>query len=499
MDSTDSTMTGFLASHEKYVEFREFISRLLSTFMDDETREIYMSEKALQVQPRQLQYKDFPKVESHPIGLDEKLEPAEGPFAIIRRAFTHAYLSDLNMESLETLGDGVLNEAVTMIIVCNWPNLLLQPSQVANMKKYHTNNVNIAMYAQKLGFIRWIVRHPDQGLDSKERADIFESFIGAIVLIGEFYIGSQMGLAYARLFLDKFFATEEWHPESPEFYEVSQTLYNDWCTSLPAGAAPKSKSKIRREDDGTWRHTKTISDSEKSKIKAVTSKTGVSSITFTATARKKDDAEHAVMMQIAKELNLSRADINKERDKKRAELPDISAAVSKIVELGKKMNKDIFVTGTKKAARHVHVFVKEKAKARVGGRELYYERFIVNGTGDNELQAIEDAYAKMARGEFYKPVAGFDYEIWNPDEAIIGASIDRTNAPRQINPFPVHVKRGGEEKKKSYPGPSKPYNTSQQKTNLVDNGGRGRGRGMGRGRGTVSKSALPNAPSWSNE
>lgn len=473
-NSLKPNMTGFLASHEKYKEFREFINHLLSTFMDDDTREIFMSEKALQVHPRLLHQKGFPKVESHPLGLNDKFEVAEGPFAIIRRAFTHAYVSDLNMESLETLGDGVLNEAVVMIIVGNWPNLLLQPSQVANMKKYHTNNVNIANYAQKLGFVRWIVRHPNQGLDSKERADIFESFIGAIVLIGEFYIGSQMGLAYARLFLDKFFATETWYPENSEFYEVPETLYNDWTTSLPAGAAPKSNSKIRREDDGTWRYTRTISDSDKSKVKAITDKTGISAISFSAVARKKDEAEHSVMQKIAIELKLSRTDINIERDKKRASMPEISNVINEILKIGRQTNKNIYVAAAKKAGRRVFVFVKERAKAKIGGRELQYERFVVNGEGETEVEALKDALGKMRRGQLYKTVAGFEYEIWNPDES----DTPSIEPIQQFRPNPTHevyVKKHNSEPR-----------TNDNRPPRTDNG---------KGKGSTPVS-LPKGPTW---
>lgn len=416
MDAERLNMTGFLASHEKYDDFREFISRLLETFMDDTTRDIYMSEKVTQIKPRQLVFKKFPATEEKPLGVDDEQNIAEGPFAIIKRAFTHKYLTSVNMESLETLGDGILNETVTFIIVSNWPNILLQPAQVANMKKYHTNNVNIAKYAAKLGLIKWVVRHPNQGLDTKERADIFEALIGAIALIGEFYIGPQMGLAYARLFLTQFFATVEWYPENPGFYEAPETMYNDWTTALPGHARPKMKAKAKRDPDtGIWHYWCSVEDNPDSNVKAVTAKVGVPKITFSAQSREKDDAKHAVRTMIAKELKLSREDINIERDKKRAAMADIQKLVKEIVAKAQSMQFDVYVSGAKRAGQRTYVFVNEKVSSRMNDRVLKYERILVSGEGGSEKEALEDALNKLVRGRLRQTIAGFAYEIWNPD------------------------------------------------------------------------------------
>jgi hypothetical protein len=373
-------------------------------------------------------------VEEKAFGVDEEQNLAEGPFSIIKRAFTHSFLNDMNLETLETLGDAVLNAAVTFIIVHNWPNLLVEVKQVANIKKYHTNNTNLAQYAAKLGLIRWIVRH----------ADVFEALVGAIALIGELYIGKEMGFIYAKEFLVHFFSTEKWYPYDSEFYEVGETLYNDWVTALPKNAQPKLIKRAKRDKDtGMWHFTVSTEDGETSSVKSITAKMGVPRISFSAVSRKKDDAEHSVMMALAGALKLTRKDINVERDKKHASNAEIFPIVQQIIEIGAKYGKKVFVTGSKRAGKRHYVFVKEEVKAKMSKTTLTYNRFVVNGEGNNEKEALEDARGKMARGEFYKTVVGVEYEIWNPDATEDNDAGLKSNADRQGVPVTATPGKSG--------------------------------------------------------
>ena len=65
-----------------------------------------------------------------------------------------------------------------------------------------------------------------------------------------------MGFIYAKEFLVHFFATEKWYPHDSEFYEVGETLYNDWVTALPKNAQPKLIKRPKRDPEtGMWHYS----------------------------------------------------------------------------------------------------------------------------------------------------------------------------------------------------------------------------------------------------
>jgi hypothetical protein len=177
----------------------------------------------------------------------------------------------------------------------------------------------------------------------------------------------------------------------------------------------KAKSK-RDPDTGMWHYWCSVEDTPDSNLKAVTEKTGVPKITFSAQAREVDDAKHAVLTKIAQELKLSREDINIQRDKKRAAMVDIQKLVKDIVSKAQSMGFEVYVSGAKRAGQRTYVFVNEKVNSRINNRTLKYERVLTTGEGSSEKEALSSALSNLVRGRLHQTIAGFAYEIWNPDE-----------------------------------------------------------------------------------
>lgn len=473
----NNDLDGFIKNQESYNDFRKYIENLLKSFIPDEYVKICMAERLDPKVQRTHVLKTFKTAETAVAGLNERNRVEVGPFAIIRRAFTHSFFNEMNLESLETLGDGVLNETVAMIIVGNWPNLLSSAGHVANMKKFYTNNTELGKYSERLGFLRWLVRIPGQGLGTKERGDIFESFVGALVLIGEFYIGDQMGLAMARLFLNQFFKTVDWFPENREYYEAPENLYNDWKNSLPENQRPKFSVKITQIDE--FQHvTLKIEDSVENG--PIFQKSGKSKHVFRAKARSSDDAKSQVFIQLRNTLDIKRKDIFEQRRLKQFKIPEIKEIID---ALEKHSNgRRLRLTGKDIRGGKIFVFIEETVTARVGGKTLEYDVTLVSASVPNdgnirdaEIKASKIALEKFIAGDTHNIMPGIDLDFSNPDEDVIPFTSGRPK---------YESKAANEQKKTQDPtqGPQK-----------------GRGRGfssntetpVGRGRGSPTVKAFP--------
>lgn len=429
-------LIGFMADQKQERNFEEYMRKLLSTFMPEKYLQIYMSREVHKVlRESREQYGSF-LPEAKPAGVSSTGEMVLSPFDLIRRAFMHRNVSTISLENLETLGDVVLNEAAVMIIVTNWPNLLNQAGQVADMKRYYTNNTNVAEYAKDLGFIRWIARTKDQGLNSKERADVFESFIGALVLVGEFYIGDQMGLVLARRFLNKFLATRNWYPEDPDFYMAPSNLWNDYKTSLPGPDSekpflkPKKDPYETRDEEGLWHLSFTVQDPKGVENGLVKKATGRSYVKFSAVSRNKEDAKTELYQKLVKTMKLNRSDITYQRKLKRdqdSKLKDLmnelnEFAVSEAKRTGRKQ-REFEVPAKQQRGGKTFIFIREIKHEIVGdanfpNRELTYGRTIASGVGTSEEEALKDAIHNLKTGKTFLAAPGTDEShIWNPDNS----------------------------------------------------------------------------------
>jgi dsRNA-specific ribonuclease len=232
----------FIIDETEDVEFEDFIHRLLSTFLPPNYLNIYMA--------KELRPRDPSRLPGNHEGILVK-----GPFYLFVKAFTHKYISEINLETIETLGDSIFNFAVVSFIFRNWPNLRAEKI-VDNMKQFYTNNERQGVsYARQLHFPRWFRTDPILNASPNDLSDNFEAFVGALYMIGEFYIGDGIGQFVATEFSYKLLSLQEWHPESPEYYSISSTLFNDWLQAVDPKRSPVVQTTEKQnESNGMWIH-----------------------------------------------------------------------------------------------------------------------------------------------------------------------------------------------------------------------------------------------------
>lgn len=425
-------------------KFREFMRGLLSTFMPEKYLRIYLSTsmKPIVEQPRVVG-----KTPTERIAVG-------GPFEILEIAFTHSFVSNRNLEVLETLGDAILESSVTLFILMNWPNMR-EAGRIANMKKFYVNNEQLSKYADQLTFPRYLKRDALAGLKLKDKADTFESFIGALTLIGEYYIGDHMGEAIARTFLAKFYALQEWYPDNPTYYDTASNLYNDWRNALPDDRKPSYNVTYKQSADGVWRVVVTISGKE------VLDMTGSKpTLRGTGEAQFKAAAKERALAQIHEQLGLERATIERVRRSKRVENPEMQRQM----QILQNTFPDRKLTITRREARggKSFVFIEEEIQTTSGSMTITFTETRARGMGDNEAEAIRDAVSRITSGNIYTPIQASNLNLENPD---IAPSFQKEK-PKSTTP--------------QFRPPKEPRKGAKFRSGTS---GRGRGRGRG-GRGS---------------
>lgn len=238
----NQALRDFINNDYQDPEFEDFLRRLLSTFLPPNYLNIYMA--------KELRPRDPSRLPGNHEGILVK-----GPFYLFVKAFTHSYVSEINLETIETLGDSIFNFSVVSFIFRNWPNLRAE-KVVDNMKQFYTNNERQGVsYARQLHFPRWFRTDPILHASPDDLSDNFEAFIGALYMIGEFYIGDGIGQFIATEFSYKLLSLQEWHPDSLEFYSISSTLFNDWLQAVEPGRKPVMQTTEKQnENNGMWIH-----------------------------------------------------------------------------------------------------------------------------------------------------------------------------------------------------------------------------------------------------
>lgn len=98
------------------------------------------------------------------------------------KAFTHeTFDSDFNYESLEIMGDAILQLGFRTILMKRFPGIT--SSQISNYETYYMAKVYQAQLSRKIGFQQWLRTASDLSITIDE--DIFESFFGALGAIGD--------------------------------------------------------------------------------------------------------------------------------------------------------------------------------------------------------------------------------------------------------------------------------------------------------------------------
>ncbi|MFS8158629.1 MAG: ribonuclease III domain-containing protein [Candidatus Roizmanbacteria bacterium] len=371
----------FIKNENTFKSFEAYMGALLSTFIPPEHVKIYLS-------------KSHPTLAGKPSGLTS-------PFNVIEMAFTHKFVSDYNLEGLEALGDAILHSALILFIRMNWP-AINEAGLIDNMARYYGNNTQLATASMRLGFPKWLRRDAQAGLTGKDKADIFESFVGSLVMIGEYYIGEHYGEIYGRRFVTKYFQLVDWYPDHPEFYDVPTKLYNDWSNSIPPYQRPKIKSpkEAIRTSDGMHIYPITISGP------IIKEMIGVESFYAEGQSPYKKEAQKQAFAEVVAKLKLTRKTIEEIRVEKRSK-SEFKVQIEKLQAFAKEKETEFFLTRAEYRGDKTFVFIKENRKEKSSkGKTLHHMTTVARGMGNDELEAATDAIDKLRNGDRYLTLVG---------------------------------------------------------------------------------------------
>lgn len=186
--------------------FQEFIRRILSGSLDPRLVEMLVADK-IQVQA------------------DPPLT-ANGPLNIyFRRAFTHETFQmgrlsveeNLNYEVLEKIGDRVLKAVFQLWLYDIMGKEINEPDPYAKMEIFYLDTFHLAELTEKLGFDRWIrvatgsiaegTLDSNNTVTEKMKEDVFEGFIGALVLASDKFITPDIGFGLAKRWIYQVYNT----------------------------------------------------------------------------------------------------------------------------------------------------------------------------------------------------------------------------------------------------------------------------------------------------
>ncbi|AYV86294.1 MAG: RNAse III [Solumvirus sp.] len=109
------------------------------------------------------------------------------------QAFTHETYSNTNYEELEFMGDAILKPLFSKLLLVKYPHL--KKSDLTNLNsRYMSTEINYqATLARRLGLSQFIESRILGRISFKINTDIFESFFGAILNIGD---DIELGIGY---------------------------------------------------------------------------------------------------------------------------------------------------------------------------------------------------------------------------------------------------------------------------------------------------------------
>ena len=116
--------------------------------------------------------------------LPEVLDPTLKAAAFIHHGTTAGNATDLSYEKLEWVGDAYVYVVSTLLISQTFPGLL--PGKCSQLRERIVKNVQLAEYARQYGFEKRAKLPPMDSLKQSDKTkiqgDIFEAYIGAVIL-----------------------------------------------------------------------------------------------------------------------------------------------------------------------------------------------------------------------------------------------------------------------------------------------------------------------------
>lgn len=169
------------------------------------------------------------------------------PLEVFLRAFTHytfvmdraGKMGKFDYEILEKVGDRILAGSFQLWLFDILGFEVDTPQIYADIEKEFTGSDFLSALSTNLGFEKFIRLGPENKITGSIKEDVFESFIGAIVLTGDKYITTDMGMPLAKRWIYQVYNTyarDKIDPRNPSKYvnfrsRVNELwLFNGWGT-----------------------------------------------------------------------------------------------------------------------------------------------------------------------------------------------------------------------------------------------------------------------------
>ena len=128
-------------------------------------------------------------------------------YKVFRKAFTHASIDiNENYEVLELLGDAKLDAAFKDFLYFKFPSVS-SPQIFTILDTFFLSKSYLAQLSDKYHLSDYIITKEPLTIDDKE--DLFESFLGALFVVGDKEIQRHMGDVYVTEFVHKVFEKED--------------------------------------------------------------------------------------------------------------------------------------------------------------------------------------------------------------------------------------------------------------------------------------------------
>lgn len=413
--------------HPREREFRVYIKNLLSTFMPQKYLDIYMSDEVLPL-----------KVTKPELNVPPQASDLYGPFTIIRQAFTSEFVSTVNLTTLEFYGDGALKAGLQSFMMINFPNWRAAGT-LNDVYSYYSDKYRLAAYSEQLDMPRWLIRDSVARVTFKEKSDIFESFIGALKMIGELYIGYMVGDAISRGFVEKFYATQEWFTD-PREYDNTPKLLNDWFLAVPAKDRPTLKPGRDKRGQQLADGTHTYSMTMKGRIIRDLTNGRTDEVTGSGADTYKAIAERQAKEVLINELGITRETIEEIRAVKR----DSPAWREQKERLESKFPKRKFHYPAAKArGGGRYIMIQELREPAIGTKRLPFYETVSSGFGFDEIEAFKEAVDNLIVGKVFTPVSGQNVFLEDPDVTPAFLRDTSTKKPTPTRGAPPRRGRGG--------------------------------------------------------
>ena len=168
------------------------------------------------------------------------------PMATFVQAFTHRYASQLNLETLELLGDKMGSYALILWLKENFPNEQRESAFSTIIAKFLSKE-KLSQYSQKLGLPALLIKPKEFPATETDKEDLFEAVMGAIVMTSERELSEGAGSIVVKEFLSRIFVEQKIDPANLRDYIDPVSLLK-MATNVLYGTDPRYVEREFQQD-----------------------------------------------------------------------------------------------------------------------------------------------------------------------------------------------------------------------------------------------------------